>query len=74
MIQNFSNKVPIIHFYSWTLPPGLPPPWGANASGAVRLQGNSRFSLISGREAGGIAGFRATASIRVWPPKVRFPP
>src|SRR5215471_17756364 len=48
---------------------GLPPRW-------ARLQGNNncRLSLTSGRKAGGIAGFRATASIRVWPPKVRFPP
>ncbi|HVH75287.1 MAG TPA: LLM class flavin-dependent oxidoreductase [Stellaceae bacterium] len=27
MIRNFSNEVPITHFYSWTLPPGLPPRW-----------------------------------------------
>ena len=27
MIREFSNNVPITHFYSWTLPPGLPPRW-----------------------------------------------
>jgi probable F420-dependent oxidoreductase len=27
MIQDFANNVPITHFYSWTLPPGLPPRW-----------------------------------------------
>jgi len=27
MIRNFINNVPITHFYSWTLPPGLPPRW-----------------------------------------------
>ncbi len=27
MIRNFISEVPITHFYSWTLPPGLPPRW-----------------------------------------------
>jgi len=27
MIRNFVDTVPITHFYSWTLPPGLPPRW-----------------------------------------------
>jgi len=27
MIRNFSDDVPLTHFYSWTLPPGLPPRW-----------------------------------------------
>ena len=27
MIRDFTNNVPITHFYSWTLPPGLPPRW-----------------------------------------------
>ena len=27
MTRNFINNVPITHFYSWTLPPGLPPRW-----------------------------------------------
>ncbi len=27
MIRTFANNVPITHFYSWTLPPGLPPRW-----------------------------------------------
>jgi alkanesulfonate monooxygenase SsuD/methylene tetrahydromethanopterin reductase-like flavin-dependent oxidoreductase (luciferase family) len=27
MIRDFVSKVPITHFYSWTLPPGLPPRW-----------------------------------------------
>lgn len=27
VIRDFTNKVPITHFYSWTLPPGLPPQW-----------------------------------------------
>ena len=27
MIRNFISSVPITHFYSWTLPPGLPPRW-----------------------------------------------
>jgi len=27
MIRNFAENVPITHFYSWTLPPGLPPRW-----------------------------------------------
>jgi len=25
MIRNFINNIPITHFYSWTLAPGLPP-------------------------------------------------
>jgi alkanesulfonate monooxygenase SsuD/methylene tetrahydromethanopterin reductase-like flavin-dependent oxidoreductase (luciferase family) len=27
MIRDFASNVPITHFYSWTLPPGLPPRW-----------------------------------------------
>ena len=27
MIREFAESVPITHFYSWTLPPGLPPHW-----------------------------------------------
>src|SRR6266850_455084 len=27
MIRNFTDNVPITHFYSWTLPPGLPLRW-----------------------------------------------
>src|SRR5712671_227624 len=27
MIRNLTDNVPITHFYSWTLPPGLPPRW-----------------------------------------------
>ena len=27
MIRDFTNNVSITHFYSWTLPPGLPPRW-----------------------------------------------
>jgi probable F420-dependent oxidoreductase len=27
VIRDFTNTVPITHFYSWTLPPGLPPRW-----------------------------------------------
>ena len=27
MIRNLADTVPITHFYSWTLPPGLPPRW-----------------------------------------------
>jgi hypothetical protein len=27
MIRDFTNNVPVTHFYSWTLPPGLPPRW-----------------------------------------------
>ena len=27
MIRDFASSVPITHFYSWTLPPGLPPRW-----------------------------------------------
>jgi len=27
MIRDLANNVPITHFYSWTLPPGLPPRW-----------------------------------------------
>ncbi|HTT77348.1 MAG TPA: LLM class flavin-dependent oxidoreductase, partial [Candidatus Binataceae bacterium] len=27
MIRTFADAVPITHFYSWTLPPGLPPQW-----------------------------------------------
>lgn len=27
MIRTFAKAVPITHFYSWTLPPGLPPQW-----------------------------------------------
>jgi alkanesulfonate monooxygenase SsuD/methylene tetrahydromethanopterin reductase-like flavin-dependent oxidoreductase (luciferase family) len=27
MIRDYTEKVPITHYYSWTLPPGLPPKW-----------------------------------------------
>jgi hypothetical protein len=27
MIRDLADTVPITHFYSWTLPPGLPPGW-----------------------------------------------
>ena len=27
MIGDFMNTVPLTHYYSWTLPPGLPPRW-----------------------------------------------
>jgi alkanesulfonate monooxygenase SsuD/methylene tetrahydromethanopterin reductase-like flavin-dependent oxidoreductase (luciferase family) len=27
MIRDLADTVPITHFYSWTLPPGLPPRW-----------------------------------------------
>jgi len=27
MIRDFINNVPLTHYYSWTLPPGLPPRW-----------------------------------------------
>jgi hypothetical protein len=27
MIRTFAAAVPITHFYSWSLPPGLPPRW-----------------------------------------------
>ena len=27
LIRNFTDSVPLTHFYSWTLPPGLPPRW-----------------------------------------------
>ena len=27
MIRDFINAVPVTHFFSWTLPPGLPPRW-----------------------------------------------
>ena len=27
VIRDFANIVPISHFHSWTLPPGLPPRW-----------------------------------------------
>jgi alkanesulfonate monooxygenase SsuD/methylene tetrahydromethanopterin reductase-like flavin-dependent oxidoreductase (luciferase family) len=27
LIRDFANNVPITHFYSWTVPPGLPPRW-----------------------------------------------
>jgi hypothetical protein len=27
MIHDLADTVPITHFYSWTLPPGLPPRW-----------------------------------------------
>jgi len=30
VIRDFANTVPITHFYSWTLPPGLPPRWAQN--------------------------------------------
>jgi hypothetical protein len=27
IIRDFFSNVPVIHYYSWTLPPGLPPRW-----------------------------------------------
>jgi hypothetical protein len=27
MIRDYISKVPMTHYYSWTLPPGLPPRW-----------------------------------------------
>jgi alkanesulfonate monooxygenase SsuD/methylene tetrahydromethanopterin reductase-like flavin-dependent oxidoreductase (luciferase family) len=27
MIRDYINKVPMTHYYSWTLPPGMPPRW-----------------------------------------------
>jgi alkanesulfonate monooxygenase SsuD/methylene tetrahydromethanopterin reductase-like flavin-dependent oxidoreductase (luciferase family) len=27
MIRDYINTVPVTHYYSWTLPPGLPPRW-----------------------------------------------
>lgn len=27
MIRGFISNVPMTHYYSWTLPPGLPPRW-----------------------------------------------
>jgi hypothetical protein len=27
MIRRLTDNVSITHFYSWTLPPGLPPRW-----------------------------------------------
>jgi alkanesulfonate monooxygenase SsuD/methylene tetrahydromethanopterin reductase-like flavin-dependent oxidoreductase (luciferase family) len=27
MIRDFISKLPLTHYYSWTLPPGLPPRW-----------------------------------------------
>jgi hypothetical protein len=27
MIRDSASKVPLTHFYSWTLPPGLPAKW-----------------------------------------------
>ena len=27
LIRDFATNVPITHFYSWTIPPGLPPRW-----------------------------------------------
>jgi hypothetical protein len=27
MIRDFTSNVPVTHYYSWTLPPGLPPRW-----------------------------------------------
>ena len=27
MIREYLDKVPLTHYYSWTLPPGLPPKW-----------------------------------------------
>jgi probable F420-dependent oxidoreductase len=27
LIRDLTNNVPVTHFYSWTLPPGLPPQW-----------------------------------------------
>jgi hypothetical protein len=27
MIRDYISNVPVTHYYSWTLPPGLPPRW-----------------------------------------------
>jgi len=27
LIREYVEKVPLTHYYSWTLPPGLPPRW-----------------------------------------------
>jgi hypothetical protein len=27
LIRDYLEKVPVTHYYSWTLPPGLPPKW-----------------------------------------------
>ena len=27
MIRDYISKVPVTHYYAWTLPPGLPPRW-----------------------------------------------
>jgi hypothetical protein len=27
LIRDYISAVPITHYYSWTLPPGLPPSW-----------------------------------------------
>ena len=27
MIRDYAAEVPLTHYYSWTLPPGLPPGW-----------------------------------------------
>ncbi|HSU90993.1 MAG TPA: hypothetical protein VLI44_06075, partial [Sporolactobacillaceae bacterium] len=27
MIREYISAVPVTHYYSWTLPPGLPPSW-----------------------------------------------
>lgn len=27
MIRDYVGNVPMTHYYSWTLPPGLPPRW-----------------------------------------------
>ena len=45
-IRDFANTVPFTHFYSWTLPPGLPPRW-AQSSRTLRIQGDTRVSLKS---------------------------
>ena len=47
LIRDLADTVPITHFYSWTLPPGLPPRWAADAPGAVRLEGDPSVSLTA---------------------------
>src|SRR5690348_17454619 len=37
LIRDFANNVPITHFYSWTLPPGLPPRWAQTRSEERRV-------------------------------------
>ncbi len=48
MIRDFTNNVPVTHFYSWTLPPGLPPRWAQTHLETLRIRGDPRVSLKSG--------------------------